>query len=64
MEKMNEELQEKNNNLINENNINDNNSINEDNTLLLGMGKLNENKIENIVDPSHTNNINEYTNKH
>ena len=35
MEKMNEELQEKNNNLINENNINDNNSINEDNTLLL-----------------------------
>ena len=57
MEKMNEELQEKNNNLINENNINDNNSINEDNTLLLGMGKLNENKNENIVDPSHTNNI-------
>ena len=65
MKKMNEELQENNNNIINEN-INDN-SINEDNSLLLGIGKLNENKNENIVDYStsinniranNTNNIN------
>ena len=56
MEKKNEELQDISNNLINEDN-NDINSINEDNSLLLGMDRLNENKTENIKESSNTNNI-------
>ena len=54
MEKNNKELQEKNNNQISED-INEINSINQDNSLLLGMGKLNENNNENIINFSNNN---------